>query len=980
MNMASIGGVSGSNTTSSLYNSANVISGLASGLDTESMIEGLVKSYQTKIQTLNNKATKIGWKQDAYRSIINKMYAFSSKYTSYSSSTNLMSASFFNSAIKVAAMGKNKDAVSASGKTDSDVRLTSVKQLASAARYTTAGNIEGSSETPTFAIEGKEGVDFSEEMLMGTLSGSLSLKYGGKTVSITFDPNTDIIQDYELDENGEIKKGDDGQPIKRSLADKTQDLADIINKKLENSKITLSSGETKAASELIRVDTDPMGRISFSDKSTGGNEVYMAGASGTVGDVLDLHLENASEDKPHVLQIGSDTKFTKSPTIASLVSGQTMNISLDGKTKSIHLPGVSYDAEKETYTLTTPTAVKNKDGSTSYIYDEKKNSVTVGKDEYAKKYAELVNSAVQKEFGNKITVSADDAAAAEGKLKLKIQAPENSNMIVNSDAGKALGIGNTATNYLNTGKTLGELLKGGDSTWNQLTPNKDGKYDFVLNGVTIGSYDKDTKLSTILSDINANSEAGVKVTYSQTTRSFSFVSKDTGAESRVEMGGGLATAMFGQSAGAEGVNKVLSQKAADVLGESVAGKEFSLKIGDDTFTFKPARDTGNIKDFLNAFNSENRGGLSAKGYNASISEVDGSLVVTDKDGKSVAVQFGNDATEKLFTNAKEAVAAEAMKNGTYTKGQDAIFSVNVNGQDMVMTRASNSADIDGMTLNFKDTFNADYINEANAEGKYSLNEANKPTGDSVVSFQTSTDSDKIVDAVKAMVADYNEMMSEIRTQYATLPYQNSSGSFQNYEPLSDEDKATMSESAIKAYEEKAKQGILFGDRDLSSLYEKMRGIFTPGGQEEALLQQMGLSLTYSSSDGSAALTLDESKLRSMLDSDPDTVADVFTRSATTGAANNGIMQQLKTQLDRYGSITGATKGILVEQAGTPLSSLTLMNNAWQKQIDSIGNDIEKWQDKLSAQVDKYTSMFSKLETLIYQMNSQSSTLAGLMGG
>lgn len=56
-----------------------------------------------------------------------------------------------------------------------------------------------------------------------------------------------------------------------------------------------------------------------------------------------------------------------------------------------------------------------------------------------------------------------------------------------------------------------------------------------------------------------------------------------------------------------------------------------------------------------------------------------------------------------------------------------------------------------------------------------------------------------------------------------------------------------------------------------------------------------------------------------------------------------------------------------------------MNNTWQNQIDSIYTDIEKWQDKLTAQVDKYTSMFSKLETLIYQMNSQSSTLAGMMG-
>ena len=63
--MASIGSISGSSGTSSLYNSANIISGLASGMDTEGMIEGLVQSYQNKIQTLNNKATKIQWKQES---------------------------------------------------------------------------------------------------------------------------------------------------------------------------------------------------------------------------------------------------------------------------------------------------------------------------------------------------------------------------------------------------------------------------------------------------------------------------------------------------------------------------------------------------------------------------------------------------------------------------------------------------------------------------------------------------------------------------------------------------------------------------------------------------------------------------------------------------------------------------------------------------------------------------------------------------
>ena len=92
------------------------------------------------------------------------------------------------------------------------------------------------------------------------------------------------------------------------------------------------------------------------------------------------------------------------------------------------------------------------------------------------------------------------------------------------------------------------------------------------------------------------------------------------------------------------------------------------------------------------------------------------------------------------------------------------------------------------------------------------------------------------------------------------------------------------------------------------------------------------------------------------------------------------MQNLKVQLDAYAKTTGEPKGILIQQAGSPLSSLSLMNNTWQSQLDNINTQIEKWQDKLSDQVDRYTQQFSRLEVLIQQMNSQSSTLAGLMGG
>ena len=70
---------------SSIYGTRNVLSGLASGMDTESMIENAVSGIKMKIQNLLKKRTKVEWQQEAYRSIIDKAVNFNYKYTSYAS-------------------------------------------------------------------------------------------------------------------------------------------------------------------------------------------------------------------------------------------------------------------------------------------------------------------------------------------------------------------------------------------------------------------------------------------------------------------------------------------------------------------------------------------------------------------------------------------------------------------------------------------------------------------------------------------------------------------------------------------------------------------------------------------------------------------------------------------------------------------------------------------------------------------------------
>ena len=108
--------------------------------------------------------------------------------------------------------------------------------------------------------------------------------------------------------------------------------------------------------------------------------------------------------------------------------------------------------------------------------------------------------------------------------------------------------------------------------------------------------------------------------------------------------------------------------------------------------------------------------------------------------------------------------------------------------------------------------------------------------------------------------------------------------------------------------------------------------------------------------------------------------DIFTKSKDSGAATNGLMAAIKDPLEVFGGTTGATKGTLVEKAGSPLAPTSIYQNYIQKQLNNLDTQIKKWQDKMSDQVDYYTSQFSKLEQLIAQMNSQSSALSQMMGG
>ena len=157
------------------------LSGLISGMDTESIIQELVSAKQTKVDNTKKAQTKHEWKQDAWKSLNTKLKNLQSKYVA-----NLrFSSSYMKKTTKVS----NSSAVSVITGEDAvnGVQELSVKQLAKTA-YLTGGKVQAGAEGKKWdaltKISDVMGADFK--------AGDITFTTGGKTVDIEVTEDTTI--------------------------------------------------------------------------------------------------------------------------------------------------------------------------------------------------------------------------------------------------------------------------------------------------------------------------------------------------------------------------------------------------------------------------------------------------------------------------------------------------------------------------------------------------------------------------------------------------------------------------------------------------------------------------------------------------------------------------------------------------------------------------------------------------------------------
>ncbi len=336
---------------------------------------------------------------------------------------------------------------------------------------------------------------------------------------------------------------------------------------------------------------------------------------------------------------------------------------------------------------------------------------------------------------------------------------------------------------------------------------------------------------------------------------------------------------------------------------------------------------------------------------------------------NITIEDGSDA-ENLFANlfgvsdlssfigSPNADTTITLGNGdesTRTVGKNA--KLNINGVDII--QSSNNFSLDGVN--------------------YSL----KATSIDPINVGIETDTTSIIDNIKNFVKEYNDIVDFINGKLTEKRDY-------DYAPLTDDEKEALTEDEVKKWEDKAKAGMLKGSSELSSMLTELRNaIIEPIEGVGITMAQIGISSTSYTDKGK--LTIDETKLKSALENNYEEVVNLFTKKSDityNDSANrnqrdneNGISNRFDDILKDYIRTTrdsNGYKGKLIVKAGIENDS-SQFSNDFQKKLTGYDDRISDLLDYLSNREEYYYTMFSKMESALSQMESQSSSLLSQLG-
>ena len=349
-----------------------------------------------------------------------------------------------------------------------------------------------------------------------------------------------------------------------------------------------------------------------------------------------------------------------------------------------------------------------------------------------------------------------------------------------------------------------------------------------------------------------------------------------------------------------GTSKITAENIfSDGNGGTTTIKKGTFTIGDAEFTID---DNTTINSLISDINNNKDAGVTAYWDSANsklvlTSTVEGQSYVNIEAGTSNFTDVMG-FTESEWA-ADGAVTKSALKTDNQQLGENAVLYIN--GTQVISptnTVTSELSGLDGVTINLK-----------------GVSTEEEPT----TKLDVTQDTTKVVDALKDFVKQYNEIMTKL-----------------------DELTATDAD--------------LYGDTALNSIERSMRQMITSasgyGEDVYTLLSQIGVSTAEAGASISAdttSLSIDEDKLKEVLDKDPDAVKKLLVGNTSEA----GLLTKFEEILDD----ALATDGWFSTTTTTIQSEMTRYNEKITKAQTSVDN----YQARLQAQFQAMENTISKMQ-------------------
>lgn len=343
-----------------------------------------------------------------------------------------------------------------------------------------------------------------------------------------------------------------------------------------------------------------------------------------------------------------------------------------------------------------------------------------------------------------------------------------------------------------------------------------------------------------------------------------------------------------------------------------------------------------------------------------IADIQKHITVTEGTDAGGNATYTAEATQNLKDQVNNSYLSQAkyasevitaINNGSYT----ATGATKVSGQDARITL--NGAEFTGSTNVF----------EINGLTFTALNETK--AGEDIT-VTTEDDVDGIYDMVKSFLKEYNSIINEMDKLY-------NAESAKGYEPLTDDEKEAMSDSEVEKYETKIKDALLRRDTNVSTISSALKNIMAGGvdvNGKTMYLSDFGVETLgyfeaadneknayHIAGDPDDTNTSGKSDvLKSMISNDPDTVISFFSSLSKTLYTKMSDLSKSVDGYRSYGSFYDDKK-------------MTSDYNDYKTKISEL-------EEKLNDYEDKWYSKFSKMETALAKLQSNSSAVTSLLGG